>query len=113
MTASFAWTDVTWDGPQPVDSRATWTLAELNARSEISAATGLPGSTSSSLRTILSTPDSTGRQSRLRHHASRMPEAERFVSAVLGAGWSRAGQLVDADARLLLDVISLGRWWTA
>lgn len=111
---SFAWTDVTWDGPQPVDARATWTLAELNAReAALAAATDLPGSTRSSLRTILSTPDPTGRQSRLRHHASRMPEADRFVSAVLGAGWSRAGQLVDTDARLLLDVLSLGRWWTA
>ncbi len=110
---SFAWTDVTWDGPRPVAGRPAWDLTKLNDRAEtLNAVVELPGSTRSSLRTMLSDPDPAARQARLVHFVTRMPGSASFVSGVLPAGWRHNRRLSDEATQDLLDTLSLGRWWS-
>lgn len=110
---SFAWADVTWDGPRPVTGRPPWTLDELNQRTQtLNSAVALPGSTRSSMRTMLSDPDPVARQTRLRHFVTRMPESAPFLSGILGEDWSRGTSLDPAETQQVLDTLSLGRWWS-
>ena len=110
---SFAWTDVTWDGPRPAAGRPAWDLTKLNNRAKtLNTVVELPGSTRSSLRTMLSDPDPAARQARLQHFVTRMPESAPFLSGVLGADWTQSEVLSQAATQDVLDTLSLGRWWS-
>ena len=110
---SFAWTDVTWDGPRPAAGRPAWDLTKLNNRAKtLNAVVELPGSIRSSLRTMLSDPDPAARQARLQHFVTRMPESAPFLSGVLGADWTQSEVLSQAATQDVLDTLSLGRWWS-
>lgn len=109
---SFAWVDVTWDGPRPVPDRQAWKWSDLERqKGAIAAGAGLPSSSKSTLRTILSVSDRYERQLRLAHQADRMDEVDDFLGSVLGAHWRNTQELDDQTTRQILDVLSLGRWW--
>lgn len=108
---TITWLDVTAEGsaPLPVTVRQPWTLDELSEREPaiVHLRTLMGGTAEGSMRADLSDPDIGAAALKIALRANRLPDTVGRLLQKLDIQRIPT----DRDVHILLDLISLGRWW--